>query len=263
MKKLMMFLIVFSIILTACEWGKEEKKEQKVNIQSGERHGKAVTSTVREKSKIEVDDKSKLGLAFLQKDVEKFMVSGKEILTGNYLLKVPPTPQLKKFHRLILSPVNDETIPKGIKVYEVYPRKSNFISFIAITDKETIIGGTQNGYLNVLDNNDFIKYNTKEMYQNMKNLSSLKEIINLIEIDEQPSHNRFDQEETITNQTAREKFYNDIMNFEGTKELDSMFIWDDIKVDRNNDFYVNYRNKELEILGTYRMVNGKLLKEVK
>ncbi|QNR07188.1 hypothetical protein [Macrococcoides canis] len=50
---------------------------------------------------------------------------------------------------------------------------------------------------------------------------------------------------------------------EGTTQLDPKYIWDDIKLDeKNNSFYVNYRNKDLEVLGTYKYVNGKLVKEL-
>ncbi|WP_414054281.1 hypothetical protein ACMGE6_02155 [Macrococcus equi] len=295
MKKILSGLVVLSVVLSACSSEQEkiktkasseqsEKKDEtskKTESKTTETASKQEDSTEKltteevttevtseEKNTTEtvesedaIDEKTKLALAFLHEDAEKYIISGKEILTGTFKLQLPPEPQLKKFHRLILSPVTDSTVPEGVKVYQVYPGKSNFISFIAFTDTETIIGGTQNGYRDILKSNNLIKYNTQEMYDQKKNLSSLKELSNIVEIGNQPEYNAFAQEETMTNQTARERFYNEIMAMEGTNELDPQYVWDDIKLDGNNEFYVNYRNQDLEILGTYKIVNGKMVKE--
>ncbi|MGV2875858.1 hypothetical protein ROU88_08175 [Macrococcus capreoli] len=255
MKNLLSCLLMFSIALSACGSHQDETKNDTETDQKEEK--------VNKSPEITLNEKTKLALAFIQKGADKYTISGKEILTGKYMLNVPPAPQEKKFHRLILSPVSDNTIPEGVKVYQIYPGKSNFISFIALTDKETIVGGTQNGYQDVLTSKEYVRYNTEASYKEKKHLTSLKELADILEIGNQPSYNAFKQQETLTSQTARERMYNQIMVMEGTKELNPQFVWDDIKLDKNNAYYVNYRNQDLEILGTYKTVNGKLVKEAK
>ncbi|UBH22779.1 hypothetical protein LAU42_02245 [Macrococcus armenti] len=293
MKQILTGLFISTLLLTACGQQQEEN-EEKSSIQSKSEEKSSTTnkekseqkkdqladtkstasqaepSSPEEKEKgneeinIKLDEKTKIALAFMHPEAEKFIVSGKEVLTGKYTKMVPPEPQVRKFYKLVLTPHYENIIPQGAKVYIVHPNKANAISFIAFTDNETVIGGTQSGYYDLNNsNNGFIRYNTESFFNEKKHLRSLKELADMVEIGEKPSYEETEREEKMTNQTVRERIYNEIIAMEGTTQLDPKYIWDDIKLDeKNNSFYVNYRNKDLEVLGTYKYVDGKLVKEL-
>ena len=245
----------------------EQKKDKLVDTKFTENQTDPSSSEVKAKntgeSNIKLDEKTKIALAFMHPEAEKYIVSGKEVLTGKYTKMVPPQPQVRKFYKLVLTPHYENIIPEGAKVYIVHPNKANAISFIAFTDKETVIGETQSGVYDLnVRNNGFIRYNTEAFFNEKKHLSSLKEITDTVEIGEKLPYEETEQEEKMTNQTVRERIYNEIIAMEGTTQLDPKYVWDDIKLDiSSNSFYVNYRNQDLELLGTYKFVNGKLVKE--
>ncbi|QIH77569.1 hypothetical protein GTN30_02725 [Macrococcoides canis] len=293
MKQILTGLFISTLLLTACGQQQEEneakssiqskseekssttnkekseqKKDQLANTESTANQAEPTSSEEKEKrteeTNIKLDEKTKIALAFMHPEAEKFIVSGKEVLTAKYTKMVPPKPQVRKFYKLVLTPHYENIIPQGAKVYIVHPNKESAISFIAFTDNETVIGGTQSGYYDLNNsNNGFIRYNTEAFFNEKKHLRSLKELADMVEIGEKPSYEETEREEKMTNQTVSERIYNEIIAMEGTTQLDPKYIWDDIKLDeKNNSFYVNYRNKDLEVLGTYKYVNGKLVKEL-
>ena len=220
MKQILTGLFISTLLLTACGQQQEEtevkeKKEENASTQSNKEEklssfnkekseqkkdqladtkstaNQAEPSSPEEKEKhneetnIKLDEKTMMALAFMHPEAEKFIVSGKEVLTGKYTKMVPPEPIVENIDKLVLTPQYENIITQGARVYKVYPNKANAITFIAFTDNETVIGGTQSGYYD-LNNSEFIRYNTEEFFERNINDPSLKELLNKIEIGERP-----------------------------------------------------------------------------
>ena len=57
----------------------------------------------------------------------------------------------------------------------------------------------------------------------------------------------------------RSQIYNEISEFDG--ELDNKtYLWDNIRIDNDGNWTVNYRNHDGEIMGTYKSEKDKIIK---
>ncbi|MGY0683149.1 hypothetical protein ACW7DJ_00545 (plasmid) [Mammaliicoccus sciuri] len=121
------------------------------------------------------------------------------------------------------------------------------------------------------------EYDLQDLYDENKDYTSLEELANQIEFKKEhpftddETREEFElQESPGTEAHLRSQVYGMISDFEGEPIGDSKYTVDIVRHDDNGKWYVNYRNKHAEIVGTYttkgddivkKDVDGKIIKQ--
>ncbi|MES5813142.1 hypothetical protein ABKP99_14965 [Mammaliicoccus sciuri] len=294
MKKLIVASSILALLGTACSNGEEksdvsQKQEdtKTENKQKESSNSETKSKSNEEKPKQaknvkadvnEVSDKTKLALAFFAEKDGEHIVTKDEILKGIYEQNVQGEMEKKRLYKLLL--IDDNTIkngPSGMKFYTVYPAKGSFSTVVGLSNDKLYVGGTQGAmtYKDLLETGK--EYDLQDLYDENKDYTSLEELANQIE---------FKKEHPFTDDETREEFelqespgteahlksqvYGMISDFEGEPIGDSKYTVDIVRHDDNGKWYVNYRNKHAEIVGTYttkgddivkKDVDGKIIKQ--
>ena len=153
--------------------------------------------------------------------------------------------------------------PEGMKFYQVYPTKGQFASVIGVNKNKIFIGSTQgalNDYASL--SNDGKELDINQLYKANKDNRSLPEMEKKIQIvDSGAAQKADDPDKNAANTMAhmRSQIYNEISEFDG--ELDNKtYLWDNICLDNDGNWTVNYRNHDGEIMGTYKSEKDKIIK---
>ncbi|WP_239710652.1 hypothetical protein [Mammaliicoccus sp. E-M21] len=294
MKKLIVVGSILALLGTGCSNGEEKsdvspKKDgaKTENKQTESNKTKNGTSNKQEKPKQmknvksdvnEVSDKMKLALAFFTEKDGEHIVTKDEILKGIYEQNVQGEMEKKRFYKLLLIDDNNiKNAPNNMKFYTVYPAKGSFSTVVGLSKDKLYVGGTQGAmtYKELLETGK--EYNLQDLYDENKDYTSLNELANKIEIKkehpfmDEKTQKEFEQKEDVAAEThLRSQVYGMISDFEGEPIGDSKYTVDIVRHDDNGKWYVNYRNKHAEIVGTYttkgddivkKDVDGKIIKQ--
>ncbi len=271
MKKLITLLIMILIFVTACG---ENEENQQVSQKKSKTHEKEENKIRKAESKIkdnnqdkgeieasQLSDSMKAALVFSADEASEYTLSKKEILTGVFEQDYMNKPEKKQLYKLYLISVNGySNPPKNMKFYSVYPPKKGFSSIMGIGKEKVFIGGTQSpgSYKQLLETGK--ELDLKRLYNQNKKFKSLNELAQKIEFkDEHPMKNEgtrkdFEAKENANTMAhARSQIYQIITQFEGEPLNTKNYVWDNVKWnDDMSGWTVNYRDKNLEILGTYQ-----------
>lgn len=192
------------------------------------------------------------------------MLTKNEILTGIYEYKKGSEVEKKQMEDLMLEKVDSiKNAPDGMKFYQVYPTKGQFASVIGVNKNKIFIGSTQsalNDYASL--SKDGKELDINQLYKANKDNRSLPEMEKKIQIvDSGAAQKADDPDKNAANTMAhmRSQIYNEISEFDG--ELDNKtYLWDNIRIDNDGNWTVNYRNHDGEIMGTYKSEKDKIIK---
>ncbi|MCG7421140.1 hypothetical protein AB4G91_08045 [Macrococcoides goetzii] len=246
----------------------EEKVESTENSNSAVKdEDKAIDA----EDDINLDEKTKIALAFFADGIENYSLNAEELLTGKYLKQGPQGEEAKRVYRILLREEQGPSDANNMKFYTVYPSKGMFKSVVGVSDEEIFVAGTQNdiNLIDIHDSSNGVLVSTKDLYEKYKNNSALKELAENIEItDLNPMQNEatkseFDLHESATAMlTAKQNMINEVLAFEGVEYFEDLgLISDDVRVNENTgEFTLNLRNQDLEKVATYKLENSGVVK---
>lgn len=279
MKKSITILSMSCLLLTACSEDKETAENK--DSQAEQKHETKANSKKKatEKDLSQVSQKEKLALAFFVDDNDQIL-SKDEVLTGVYEQQVHDKKEKKKLYKLLfIENKQIQDAPDGMKFYTVYPSKGAYATVVGINDKKLYVGGTQGAlkYDELLETGK--EYKLKDVYHQNKKYSSVSELANLIEIKKKDprmdddTRKDFEIKENLNGQAhLRSQVYGMISDFEGSPLDKDKYLIDIVRLDDDGKWYVHYRNKHGEIVGTYttkgdhivkKDKNGKIVEEKK
>lgn len=267
--------------LTACNDSDESKEAHKTgNAKTEHKHSNSdnhSSDKAANKKNTNTDNisklstKKKLALAFFADDIDQYIITKDEALTGIYESKTGGKSQKKQLYKLLLiKEKNVANAPKGMTFYSVYPPKGSFASVIGISDKKIYVGGTQGAldYKEMADTGN--EYNVKDLYNKNKAYSSLTELAKKIKItnknpmSDDKTSKEFEANESLnTNSHLRKQVYQMIEELDGHPINKDKYLVDNVKVNNDGKWHVNYRNKNAEIVGTYTTQGKKVIKKDK
>lgn len=284
MKKLLMLLMVCLMFITACSDNKENQhqqtsekekatpqKDKKTHEQTNAKTKEADSKTSNEKHTQATEDVSQLSdqmkaaLVFSSDKSAKYTLTKKEILTGVFEQDYMNKPEKKQLYKLyLINTKGYSELPKDMKIYSVYPPKTGFKTLIGIGKDKAFIGGTQSPgtYKQLLETGK--ELDLKTLYKQNKQFKSLNELAKKVEFTKddpmlnEETRKEFEGKESPTTMAhARSQVYEMINKFEGQPLNTKDYIWDNVKWNNGmNDWTVNYRDKNLEIVGTYKKEAG-------
>lgn len=281
-KKGLIFLtsLGVAITLSACNDNNDTKEENK-NSNKAEAEGKGsklennnsnTTSEKRKSESINVNEISKnkkLALAFFADDIDQYILTKDEVLTGVFEDKTGGETKKKQLYKLLLIKEHGvANAPNDMEFYTVYPPKGSFASIIGLSKDKIFVGGTQGAldYKEMSDTGN--EYNVKDLYNKNKNYSSLSELTKKIKItDKNPMSDDkkrkvFEANENpATNAHLRTQVYQMIEDLDGQPIDTDKYLVDNVKMTEDGKWYVNYRNKNAEIVGTYTTKDNKIIKK--
>lgn len=283
-KKGLVFLTLLGVAatLSACNDNNdtnEEKSEQKTESKSEKKTSEsneskaAVDSKKEEDSKTEdvneLSEKKRLALAFFADDIDQYILTKDEALTGVFETNNGGKKEKRQLYKLLLIKTdNVANAPEGMNFYQVYPSKGSFASVIGVSEDKIFVGGTQG----VVDYNEMKEtsneYNVEDLYKENKSYSSLNELAEKIQItDKNPMEDDKTREEfeanenPSTNTHMRTQVYSMIEKLDGQPIDTDKYLVDNVQTTDEGKWYVHYRNKNAEIVGTYTTKNGKVIKK--
>lgn len=220
---------------------------------------------------INLDEKTKIALAFFADGIENYSLNAEELLTGKYVKQGPQGEEAKRVYRILLREEQGPSDANDMEFYTVYPNKGMFKSVVGVSDEEIFVAGTQNdiNLIDIHDPSNGVLVSTRDLYEKYKNNSALKELAEKIEItDLNPMQNEatkseFDLHESASAMlTAKQNMINKVLAFEGVEYFEDLgLISDDVRVNENTGEYtLNLRNQDLEKVATYKSANSGLVK---
>lgn len=283
-KSIMLLTSVGMVLsLTACNdqegSAQKEKKQDKVEHQTTEQHPKTSQGKQQTSDKVkqqhsqddvaQLPTKTKLALAFFADDKGEYTLTKDEALTGIYKRKMAGKSELRQLDKLYL--VKDDTVtggPKSMDFYTVYPAKGDFQAVIGISNDKIFLAGTQGN----LDYNALQKhsktYNLKEVYDKNKNFTSLPELAKEIDItndnpikDDKKRKEIEDKENPATMAHYRTQVYQMIQDLDGEPINRDKYLVDNVRIGKDGKWFVHYRNKNAEIVGTYTTEGNNIVKK--
>lgn len=293
MKKLLVLISVSTALLAACgndegETDNKNKEEKKAETTQNKKENvktdrESTSEKPKEMKNVEnnvnkVSDQTKLALAFFAENDSKYILGKDEVLQGFYKQEVQGSKETKRLYKLLF--IDDKTVKNGpddMKFYTVYPVKGSFATVVGLSKDKLFVGGTQGAmtYKDLLETGK--EYDLQDLYDENKEYTSLEELANKIEfkkehpfIDDETRKEFEQQESPGTEANLRSQVYGMISDFEGEPIGDSKYTVDIVRHDDNGKWYVNYRNKHAEIVGTYttkgddivkKDVDGKIIKQ--
>lgn len=285
-KKGLIFLtsIGMAVTLSACNDrndSSEDKSDNKTESKSEKEtsESKEATTNAKEASK-EMDDstsddvnqlseKTRLALAFFADDIDQYILTKDEALTGFFETTYGGKKEKKQLYKLLLiKTTNVANAPEGMNFYQVYPAKGSFASVIGISKDKIFVGGTQGtvDYNEMKDTSN--EYSIEDLYKQNKSYSSLSELADKIQItDKNPmeddkTRKEFEANESSgTNSHLRSQVYQMIEELDGQPIDTDKYLVDNVQTTDAGKWYVNYRNNHAEIVGTYTTKNGKVIKK--
>lgn len=248
----------------------EEKVESTEDSNSEVREDKENESE-KQQDVADLDEKTKIALAFFADGIENYSLNAEELLTGKYVKQGPQGEEAKRVYRILLREEQGPSDANNMKFYTVYPSKGMFNSVVGVSDEEIFVAGTQNdiNLIDIHDSSNGVLVSTKDLYEKYKNNSALKELAEKIEItDLNPMQNEatkseFDLHESATAMlTAKQNMINEVLAFEGVEYFEDLgLISDDVRVNEDTgEFTLNLRNQDLEKVATYKSANSGLVK---
>ncbi|PTJ23930.1 hypothetical protein [Staphylococcus simulans] len=286
MKKLLAVSAALLVFTTACgnEGDKKEnqedsktkanetKKAQSNNqtLEDAESHKDVEKSTNKEQSEkaSQLSDEKKAALVFSSSEASEFTLSKKEILTGIFEQNYNNEKEKKQLYKLFLVKADGyKEVPENMKFYSVYPSKGSYASIIGIGEDKVFVGGTQGAmtYDELLENGKELDlnalYNENKHFKSLDELSQKVEFKNEHPMQDEATRKEFEGKESAeTMAHARSQVYQQINEFEGKPINTKDYIWDNVKWDDGlDDWTVNYRDKDLEIAGTYKKEAGQAI----
>ncbi len=262
-----------AVTLAACNGSKETKKDNNTSHATKSENTKSDSSTNKEQSEsVNVNDlstKTKIALAFFADDVDQYILTKDEALTGVFENKTGGETKKKHLYKLLL--IKEHGVadaPKDMDFYTVHPPKGSFASVIGVSEDKIFVGGTQ-GVLDYKEMSDTgNEYSIKDLYNKNKGYSSLSELAKKIEItDKNPmaddnTREEFEANESPnTNTKLRTQIYQMIEELDGKPIDTDKYLVDNVQMTKDGKWYVNYRNKNAEIVGTYTTKDGKVIKK--
>jgi len=280
-KKSLMFLTSMGVVatLTACSDNNESKEDNKTsNAKTEHKNTKSnndnsnKTSNKQQSNADNVSDlsqKTKLALAFFADDADQYILTKNEALTGVFEDETGGEDKKKQLYKLLL--IQEDAIanaPENMDFYTVYPSKGSFASVIGVSKDKVFVGGTQ-GVLDYKEMKDTgNEYSVKDLYNKNKDYSSLSELSKKIEItdknpmEDEEKRKEFEANENPnTNSHLRTQVYQMIEELDGHPIDTDKYLVDNVKMTKNGKWYVNYRNKNAEIVGTYTTKGEKVIKQ--
>ncbi|REH91388.1 hypothetical protein DOS68_03620 [Staphylococcus felis] len=286
LKKTVIFASSLAVVLslTACDNNNkasdDNKKENKTSRQSQSQtkdsHSKNKNMKIANVEQL--PEKKKLALAFFADDADQYTLTKDEALTGIFSTKYGNTEEKKQLYKLVLVKANHvSNAPQDMNFYKVVPAKGSFESIIGVSKDKIYIGGTQ-GVLDYKELQDAGQiYNLEDLYNQNKSYHSLTELADKIQItDKDPMHDdktrqEFEANENPTTNThMRTQVYHMIEQLD-EKPIDTQkYLVDNVQMTESGKWYVHYRNKNAEIVGTYttkgenvvkKDSDGKIIKE--
>ncbi len=265
-----------SLVLTACnektEGNKEDKqsedKKQAQHNQQNDKEQAKQDNKTNEKSTNDISQNTKLALAFFADDADKYILTKDEALTGIFESDAQGKKEKKQLYKLLL--IKEKSVanaPEDMDFYTVYPPKGSFASIVGVSKDKVLVSGTQAtpDYKELKETGE--EYNVKDLYEKNKDYSSLDELANKIKItDKNPMQDDKTREEyeanesPSTNTHMRTQVFQMIADFDGKIDTDKYLV-DNVKLDKNGKWYVNYRNKNAEIVGTYTTMGKDIVKK--
>ncbi|MBI5974442.1 hypothetical protein [Staphylococcus canis] len=279
MKKLLAVSAALLVLTTACsneadnknnqETSKakttETKKDQSNSQASENAEDHKDTEQTSDKEQAEkvsqLSEEKKAALVFSSSEASKYTLSKKEILTGIFEQNYHNEKEQKQLYKLFLIKADGyREVPENMRFYTVYPPKGSYASIIGIGEDKAFVGGVQGAttYDEMLENGEELDLNA--LYNENKHFKSLDELSQKIEFknehpmqDEETRKELEGQESAGTMAHARSQVYQQINDFEGKPINTEDYVWDNVKWNNGLDSWtVNYRDKDLEIVGTYK-----------
>lgn len=282
-KKGLMFLtsIGVAITLTACNDKDDTDNKADTKSESKSEHkssepSKSTTNDTQSKQQNEnttnvnqLSERTRLALAFFADNADQYILTKDEALTGVYKTKYGTKEEKRQLYKLVLVKAKNVTnAPSGMNFYQVYPAKGSFVSVIGVSKDKLFIGGTQAAldYKEMQNSGDV--YNIKDLYDKNKSYSSLEELAKKIEItdknpmEDEKTQKQFEANENPnTNAHLRTQVYQMIEKLDGKPIDTDKYLVDNVQMTKSGKWYVHYRNKHAEIVGTYTTENGKVVKK--
>lgn len=280
-KKSLMLLTSMGVAatLTACGDNNESKEDNKTNNEKTEHKNTKSnndnsnkTSNKQQSNADNVNDlsqKTKLALAFFADDVDQYILTKDEALTGVFEDDTGGETKKKQLYKLLLIKENSiANAPENMDFYTVYPSKGSFASVIGVSKDKIFVGGTQGAldYKEMKDTGN--EYSVKDLYNKNKEYSSLSELSKKIEItdknpmEDEEKRKEFEANENPnTNSHLRTQVYQMIEELDGHPIDTDKYLVDNVKMTKDGKWYVNYRNKNAEIVGTYTTKGEKVIKQ--
>ena len=271
MKRIFVFSLSAFLVLAGCHSGeksnatdKKEENKQASKTNDSNKEKQDNKNENKSTSVTQLSEKKKLALAFYADEADQYMLTKNEILTGIYEYKKGSEVEKKQMEDLMLEKVDSiKNAPDGMKFYQVYPTKGQFASVIGVNKNKIFIGSTQgalNDYASL--SKDGKELDINQLYKANKDNRSLPEMEKKIQIvDSGAAQKADDPDKNAANTMAhmRSQIYNEISEFDG--ELDNKtYLWDNIRIDNDGNWTVNYRNHDGEIMGTYKSEKDKIIK---
>lgn len=283
-KKGLVFLTSLGVAatLSACNDNNdtsEEKSEHKTESKSEKKTSKSNESKAAADSKKEegsktddvsdLSEKKRLALAFFADGIDQYILTKDEALTGIFETSDGGKKEKKQLYKLLLIKTdNVANAPEGMNFYQVYPSKGSFASVIGVSEDKIFVGGTQG----VVDYNEMKdtsnEYNVEDLYKENKSYSSLNELAEKIQItDKNPMEDDKTREEFEANENPgtnthmRTQVYSMIEKLDGQPIDTDKYLVDNVQTTDEGKWYVHYRNKNAEIVGTYTTKNGNVIKK--
>ncbi|EHJ08215.1 hypothetical protein [Staphylococcus simiae] len=213
--------------------------------------------------------KTKLALAFFADVQGEYTFTKDEALTGIYKRKLGGKTEPRQLDTLYV--VKDDKVtggPQGMDFYTVYPAKGEFQAYIGISNDKIFIAGTQGNFDYKSLQNHSKTYNLKEVYEKNKNYSSLPELAKEIELtnnnpikDDNKRKEIEDKENPATMAHYRTQVYQMIQDLDGQPIDRDKYLVDNVRISKDGKWYVHYRNKNAEIVGTYTTEGNNIVKK--
>lgn len=262
-----------AVTLTACNDNKEKSNDSKAttNQKSDNKTNENSNSSLKknEDSVDELSAKTKMALAFFADGIDDYMLTKDEVLTGVFEDETGGEAKKKQLYKLLL--IREKSVnnaPEDMAFYTVYPSKGSFASVIGVSKDKIFVGGTQ-GTLDYKEMTDAgNEYSIEELYNRNKQYSSLDELAKKIEVTnkdpmaDDKTRKEFEANENPnTNAHMRTQVYQMIEDLDGHPIDTNKYLVDNVKMTKEGKWYVNYRNKHAEIVGTYTMKDNKIVKK--
>lgn len=284
MVKLKQSLILLSTVglavtLSACNDNKDTSENKSDNKTESKSESKDAASNAKAEDKkknntkaveaAQLSDKEKLALAFFADDVDQYILTKDEALTGVFETNYGGKKEKKQLYKLLLIKTNNvANAPEDMKFYQVYPAKGSFASVIGISNDKIFVGGTQGAFDYKEMQKTSNEYSVEDLYKQNKSYSSLSELAKKIQItDKNPmeddkTREKFEANENpSTNTHLRTQVYTMIEKLDGHPIDTDKYLVDNVQMTDDGKWYVHYRNKHAEIVGTYTTKNGKVIKK--
>lgn len=262
-----------AVTLTACSDNQEDNDNSKAttNQESDKKTNKhSNSSSKKDKDSVEeLSPKTKLALAFFADGIDDYMLTKDEVLTGVFEDNTGGEAKKKQLYKLLLiREKNVDNAPEDMAFYTVYPSKGSFASVIGVSKDKIFVGGTQGSldYKEMADTGN--EYSIEELYNRNKQYSSLDELAKKIEVTsknpmaDDKTRKEFEANENPnTNAHMRTQVYQMIEDLDGHPIDTDKYLVDNVKMTKDGKWYVNYRNKHAEIVGTYTIKDNKIVKK--